>query len=91
MRYAGAAFFLLPITGALAGCAMLPPAETPEEAQARRSLSCQQAGIPEGSPEFRLCVLLQQTNERLDAVERRLGWIEQDVRFPPPFYGRYWW
>jgi hypothetical protein len=90
MRYLEASFFVLLIAMALAGCARVPP-ETPEQAQARRSASCQQAGIPESSPEFRLCVLLQQTNERLDAVERRLSWIEQDVRFPPPSFSRYWW
>jgi hypothetical protein len=73
------------------GCA-LPPQETPAEALARRQLSCTEAGFQEGTPDFRLCVLLQQTNERLENVERRLGWIEQDVRFPPPYAGwPYWW
>jgi hypothetical protein len=75
----------------LVGCT-LPPQETPAEALARRQLSCTEAGFQKDTPDFRLCVLLQQTNERLDSVERRLGWIESDVRFPPP-YARwpYWW
>lgn len=86
----GARFLAPLIVLGLAGCA-LPPRETPEQAQARRIATCQEAGIAEAAPEFRLCLLLQQTNERLEAVERRLSWIEQDVRFPPPSYSRYWW
>jgi hypothetical protein len=75
----------------LVGCS-LPAQETPAEALARRQLSCTEAGFQAGTPDFRLCMLLQQTNERLENVERRLGWIEQDVRFPPPYVGRpYWW
>lgn len=81
------ALILLPF----AGCA-LPPAETAEEAALRRGLSCREAGFTQGSEDYRLCILLQQTNERLASVERRLAFIEQDVRFPP-FYPprRYWW
>ena len=76
----------------LAGCATAP-VETPAEAQARRAVSCEQeVGIARDTPEFRLCVLLQQTNDRLDAVERRLRFIEQDVRFGGPYYRYpYWW
>ncbi len=76
---------------ALTGCA--GPRETIEEAQARRSLSCKEAGFTEGSESYKLCLLLQQTDERLANVEHRLRWIEQDVRFGPPFYpGRpFWW
>lgn len=73
-----------------AGCA-LPPRETPEEALARRSQNCKEAGFAEGGENYRLCLLLQQTNERLADVERRLAWIEQDVRFGPPFYPGRWW
>lgn len=85
-------FALLVLPLVLAGCAG-PPPETPEEALARRTLSCKEAGFVEGSENFRLCLLLQQTDERLASVERRLGFIEQDVRFGPPFYpGRpFWW
>jgi hypothetical protein len=75
----------------LLGCTM-PPQETPAEALARRQVSCSEAGFQKDTPDFRLCVLLQQTNERLENVERRLGWIENEVRFPPPYVGRpYWW
>lgn len=80
---------LLALLG-LGGCAV--PVETPAEAQARRAVSCEEAGFTRGSPDFRLCILLQEANERLDAVERRLRFIEQDVRFAgPPFYRPYWW
>ena len=62
-----------------------PPAETPAEALARRELSCTEAGFDGGTPDFRLCLMLQQTNERLAAVERRLTWLEQDPGFSRPY------
>lgn len=82
----------LAVATGLGGCAGAPP-ETFEEAQARRGLSCREAGFTEGTEDYRLCVLLQQTNERLAILERRLAFIEQDVRFGPPFppHRGYWW
>ncbi len=74
----------------LAGCATVAP-ETPAEAVARRELSCREAGFEAESPEFKLCLLLQQTNERLAAVERRLGWLEQDTSLARPRLGPGWW
>ena len=71
--------------------APLPPAETPAEALARRQVSCTEAGFAEGTPDFRLCLLLQQTNERLAAVEQRLIWIEQDASLRGPYFGPGWW
>ena len=71
--------------------APLPPPETPAEALARRELSCTEAGFEAGSPDFRLCLILQQTNERLAAVERRLTWLEQDFGFARPYFGPGWW
>lgn len=74
----------------LAACAV-PPAETPEERLVRRTVSCQEAGFTQGSPDFRLCLLVQETHDRLAVMERRLSWIEQDVRFPTPYrFGPYW-
>ena len=74
------------------GCTIAPP-ETPAEALARRQLDCQVAGFTAGDSDFRLCLLLQQANERLAAVERRLTWIEQQVGFGgvPVVPGRRWW
>jgi hypothetical protein len=74
----------------LAGCAG-PPPETPAEAEARRGVSCTEAGFEQGTPDFRLCLLLQQTNERLAAVERRLAWIDRDTRLAGPYLGPRWW
>ena len=74
----------------LAGCTTAPP-ETPAEALARRELSCKEAGFEAASPDFRLCLILQQTNERPAAVERRLTWLEQEARLPRPFFGPGWW
>jgi len=79
-----------PALGLLAGCTTVPP-ETPAEMQARRELSCQEAGFEAGSSDFKLCLLLQQTNERLSAVERRLNWLEQDPGWSRPFLGPGWW
>ena len=76
---------------ALAGGCAAGPVETPAEAAARRQASCQEAGFAEGTPDFRLCLILQQTNERLGAVERRLAWIEQQTRLPGPYFGPGWW
>jgi hypothetical protein len=82
---------MLPALAAgLGGCAV-PPQETPAETLARRQLDCTDSGFTQGTPDFRLCVLLQQTNERLASLDRRLSWIERDVRFPGPFFGRGWW
>lgn len=63
-----------------AGCAA-GVRETPEERTARLQDTCQGAGFVPGSESFRLCLLIQGTNERLAAVERRLVFIEQDTRF----------
>ncbi len=80
----------LAVLAMLAGCTTVPP-ETPAEAVARRELSCTEAGFEAGSPDFRLCLILQQTNERLAAVERRLTWLEQDFSFARPYLGPGWW
>lgn len=64
-------------------------AETPVERQARLQADCAAAGFEKDTEAFRLCLLIQHQNERLARVERRLGFIEQDVRFPPFGY-RHW-
>ena len=65
----------------LAGCATAPP-ETPAERVARQGADCTAAGFQRDTEAYRLCLLLQEQNERLAALERRLAFIEQDVRFP---------
>lgn len=81
----GAAFAALAL---LAGCAA---AETPAQYQARLRQSCTDAGFIEGSESYRLCLLLQDNNARLDALESRLRFIEQDTRFSGPRgYGGWW-
>ena len=88
MRRRVPALWLLPLLAT--GCT-LPPAETPAEALTRRQASCTEEGFESGTPDFRLCVLLQQTNERLAAMERRLRLIEQDWRVPGPYFGPWGW
>lgn len=63
--------------------------ETPEERVARLNADCTAAGFQRDSEAFRLCLLIQQTNERLEVVERRLRFIEQDTRFYG--YPHRWW
>jgi hypothetical protein len=62
---------------ALAGCATGP---TVEEVRAMDLAACDEAGFEPGSDAHGLCLLLQSTNRRLEAVERRLNFIELDVR-----------
>ena len=65
---------------AVAGCAAAP-GETSVERAARLGADCAAAGFQKDSEAFRLCLLLQGQDERLAALERRLAFIEQDVRF----------
>jgi hypothetical protein len=75
----------------LAGGCTLPTPESPAEALTRRQASCTEEGFESGTSDFRLCVLLQQTNERLAAVERRLGALEQDWTLTRPYFGPWPW
>lgn len=62
---------------------MLGACETgpsPEELLASDAAACSAAGFEPGSDAERLCRLLQETNRRLDGLERRLGFLELDVR-----------
>jgi hypothetical protein len=61
----------------LAACTAGP---TVEEVQAFDMAACDTAGFEAGSDAHGLCLLLQSTNRRLEAVERRLNFIELDVR-----------
>jgi hypothetical protein len=88
LRYARRAIWLLPWL--MAAC-NLPPSETAAEALTRRQTSCADAGFTADTPDFRLCLLLQQTNERLTAVERRLSALEQDWTLTRPYFGPWPW
>jgi hypothetical protein len=72
----------------LAGCTAAAR-ETPEERTARLNADCTAAGFKSDTEAFRLCLLIQQTNDRLDSVERRLRFIDQDISTPG--YPRRWW
>ena len=74
----------------LAGCASVR-SETPQERQARFQAACNEAGFKADTEAYKLCLLIQQQNDRLTAVERRLGFIESDVNAPPLFFPRRWW
>lgn len=68
---------LLALAVLLAGCQAVP---TAEEVRAFDLAACDAAGFEAGSDAHGLCLLLQSTNRRLDALERRLNFIELDVR-----------
>ncbi len=68
---------LLPAILLLAGCQTGP---TAEEVRAADLAACDEAGFAPGSDAHGLCLLLQGTNRRLAEVERRLNFIELDVR-----------
>jgi hypothetical protein len=72
-----ARLFVPAVCLALAGCQTGP---TPEEQQALDIVACDEAGFEPGSDAHGLCLLLQRTNRRLEALERRLNFIELDVR-----------
>lgn len=69
------------------------PAEAPAVAAARHGQSCREASFAEGTPDFQLCLRLQWTDERLNAVERRLARIDRDTGSASPYVlaGPRWW
>jgi hypothetical protein len=75
----------------LAGCATAP-SESPEQATVRHVLSCADAGFTRDTEAWRLCLLIQQQNDRLAAMEGRLRRIElqSGFGFGPYPYGWRW-
>jgi|GEM_PF-1818437 len=61
----------------LAACQAGP---TVEQLQAMDRAACDAAGFEPGSDAHGLCLLLQDTNRRLASMERRLDFLELDVR-----------
>jgi len=80
--------FLLAL-GTLAGCASTPP-ETIEQAQERRALSCSEAGFTKDTDDWRLCLLIQQQNDRLTVMEKRLSSIELQTFGAGPIFPYRW-
>lgn len=65
------------LAGVLGACQTGP---TMEEVVARDRAACDIAGFEPGSDAHGLCLLLQSTDRRLEAVERRLNFLELDIR-----------
>ena len=72
-------------TAVLSACTTGP---TVEEVQAFDLAACDAAGFEAGSDAHGLCLLLQGTNRRLETLERRLNFIELDVRSGASWGGR---
>jgi hypothetical protein len=51
-----------------------------EELRTADIAACSAAGFQSGSDAERLCLLLQETNRRLEGVERRMNFLEVDTR-----------
>ena len=78
----------LAILGLCLGLAACETGPTPEEIQAFEQAICDEAGFEQGSDAFRLCLQLQMTNRQIQALERRLTFLELNVRTGVGFYGR---
>jgi hypothetical protein len=72
----------------ISGCATAQK-ESPEAYVARLQASCTEAGFQRDSESYRLCLLLQDTNERLDAVEQQVRYVDMRTSFRP--YPYWWW
>jgi hypothetical protein len=62
---------------ALAGCRSV--AEIEQAAAEARRTSCLEAGFVEGTDAYRLCLLLQETQERIVRLERRIDLLDSEV------------
>jgi hypothetical protein len=71
----------------ISGCAAVQK-ESPEAYAARLQASCTEAGFQRDTENYRLCLLIQDTNERLDAVEQQLRYVDMHTSFRPY---PYWW
>ena len=72
----------------ISGCATVQK-ESPEAYVARLQANCTEAGFQRDTENYRLCLLIQGTNERLDAVEQQLRYVDMNTSFRP--YHHWWW
>lgn len=75
MRRAAASALLASL--ALAGCQSA--AELEQAAAEARRASCLESGFAEGSDAFRLCLLLQETHDRIARLERRIDFLDAEI------------
>ncbi len=68
---------LLAFVLALAGCQSA--AEQQKALAEAQRASCLESGFVEGSDAFRLCLLLQDTNERIARLERRIDLLDSEL------------
>ena len=66
----------------ISGCAAVQK-ESPEAYAARLQANCTEAGFQPDTESYRLCLLIQDTNERLDTVERQLRYVDMNTRWRP--------
>jgi len=61
----------------LAGCQST--AELEQAAAEARRASCLEAGFAEGSDAYRLCLILQETQDRIARLERRIDLLDSEL------------
>ena len=71
----------------ISGCAAVQK-ESPEAYAAHLQANCTEAGFQRDTENYRLCLLIQDTNVRLDGVERQLRYVDTNTRLRPY---PYWW
>jgi outer membrane murein-binding lipoprotein Lpp len=72
----------------VAGCA--PQEEIRAQIAEAQRLDCLAAGFEPDTDAFRLCLLIQDTNQRIAAVERRVDFLDSRAAFYP-WSRRSWW
>lgn len=70
-------WWLLPACLLVAGCQSA--AELEQAAVEARRTSCLEAGFAEGSDAYRLCLILQETQDRIARVERRIDFLDAEI------------
>ncbi|MCL6608788.1 MAG: hypothetical protein K6T74_11925 [Geminicoccaceae bacterium] len=67
----------LALAAGSAGCRTA--AELEQAAAEARRASCLEAGFTEGSDAYRLCLLLEETQERIARLERRIDFLDMEL------------
>ncbi|MCS6878484.1 MAG: hypothetical protein NZP72_09305 [Geminicoccaceae bacterium] len=62
---------------AVSGCRTI--AELEQAAREARAADCKAAGFVEGTDPFRLCLMIRETNERIERVERRIDFLDTEI------------
>jgi hypothetical protein len=66
---------------AVSACATPEQIQAALEARAERDrIVCEELGFEPGTDSYTLCLLIQDTNRRIDLANQQLRWLESDLR-----------